>query len=279
MKLFFFVLKSLFSYKRAVNRSHYWLSILVVFLLLLSGVHIGEHPRFAYAPDWKKYTSLAVMGIGMLLWMSTLASRAYLCQKPRWKSSIAVWFPFLNLIYTILLGVTPATRPGYEEKPNTIEKIIKYTVSTFAIILFIGVVVGGFVSFFESEAFETTKSVVGGVILLLIINYIARSASSSPGDSSPTHKRNISNKKGNTSGDVARSAKKKEVGVYVYKECKNCREQKMWVYSDGNVFTTTSNLKAIEADSFKALEALIYKSYEGFDTEYSKFELVRSKVY
>ena len=279
MKLFFFVLKSLFSYKRAVNRSHYWLSILVVFLLLLSGVHIGEHPRFAYAPDWKKYTSLAVMGIGMLLWMSTLASRAYLCEKRRWIFSIGVWLPFVNLIYTLFLGVMPATRPGYEEKENTIEKIIKYTIIAFATILLIGGMIGGLISFFESEAFQTIKSVVGGVILLLIINYIAQSVSSSPGDSSPTHKRNTSNKKGNTSGDVARSAKKKEVGVYIYKECKNCREQKMRVYSDGNVFTATSNLKGIEADSFKALEPLIYKTYEGFDTDYSKFELVRSQVY
>lgn len=274
MKHLMFVFRSLFSYKRPMTRGPYWLSILVVFLLISAGYFIGEHTRFAYAPEWKQYISLSIIGIGMLLWSSTVVSRMALYEKVRFPKLwlLMVWFPMFNVILTFVIGFLPTTKPGFEEKQNFLEKGMKYILIGLVVFFIVGTILGGIIEFFESDAFETIQLIIGGAITFLIFHRIANSITSGPVTPSSSPRRK--NKSRSDAGNSAGQNEVKEVGVYVVNEG-GYRDQKIRVYSDGSMFTATSNMKDIEADSFNKLEPMIYSTFKS-DPD---FKIIDSKLY
>ena len=277
MNLLLLAVKSLFSYKRPLNRGRFWLSILVVAMLIAAGFYVAQssllNPSgliFAELPLWHKSLTITLLVVGMLLWMSSLASRAYLCQKPRFLFVIATWFPPANFILTLMLGVIPATRPGSEERPTVLWTVLQYIVATLFVLALLGAVIGAVVEFFQNE---TVQLVISGTLFFIIFHKFAQWVLS--GESSPsTPKRRAESKQADAAAETPVKAERKEVGVYVVNEG-GYRDQKIRVYSDGDTFTAVSNLKDIEAKTFKALEPLIIDSFRNI----KEFRLIESKVY
>ncbi|MBF0264024.1 MAG: hypothetical protein HQL46_02040 [Gammaproteobacteria bacterium] len=229
------------------------MSVLVVFMFFFLGYYVGEFPQFSEAPNWKQYTSLSMMGVGMLLWTSTLASRAYLVQKNRLIFIIGTWLPFVNIIFTLILGLQPATRPGYEEKPHMIEKALNFIILGSILLLILGALLGGVLSFFESELFETIKKVIGGTLAFIILYYISKSITSSSDSASSTTT-------SSSETDKPQRHSKKKVGFYRI-NIGGLAHIKIPVYSNGIEFTAYSNGKDITAKSFDDIGPLINTSY------------------
>ena len=273
---------SLLSFKRELNRSQYWLSILGVILLFCAAYYVAL-PVFSMEsqalPEWRKYLSIVLAISAMLFWMSTLASRYYMLQHSRFKGAFAALFPFVNILATLGAGVMGATRPGSEERP-----LPPYVYTILAVMI----IVGGVYLFATADTFEDArtfiKQVLSAIVVLAVIGFFMKSSSSSSSRSKSTS--SSSSSSSNKSGGLFSSNKPsastqpsqkreiKEVGFYMVNEG-GYRDQKIRVYSDGQSFTAKSNRKEIKADSFRALEPLIYQTFKGD----KKFQMIDSREF
>lgn len=267
---------SIFALKREINRVQYWVSIAGVcvlfyaaYLAVLPSLYVDVDITL---PEWRKNIATGLFAFAMLLWMRTLARRYYMVQRSPIFGLIAVFIPFANVLVTLFLGLGESTRPGNKEKPFPQSG---YTLLAGLIVIYFGYL------FFMADAFEGTrtliKQILSGIVVLLVIGYLSKIKSSSSSSSTVKKSSNdglFSRKKDEPNTAPSQKQEKKYVGVYIVNEG-GYQNNKIRVYSDGHSFTASSNLKEIKAQSFKALEPLIYDSFK----DDKRFKMIDSQEF
>jgi len=260
---------SLLSFKRELNRTQYWLSIMGVILLLYPAYYLASPLLVeggAELPIWREYLAIGLAIVGMYFWMGTVASRYYMLKSSPVTGALAALFPFLNIIVTILAGVVSAKLPGKEEKPLNILWYLPF------VLLFLYL-------FFTANEFQAARDflqeLIIGVVVLLLIGYMIFSKSSSSGStSSRVSTQPNDNGMAKNTKHAASKPQVKQVGLYIVNEG-GYADQKIKVYSDGQSYMAESNNKDIKSDSFRALEPLIYATFKG----HGKFKVIEAQIW